>query len=175
MRYGRVLATAAAALIAAVATGVPSAQAATPGTPGGWLPYRTAPWTDAPGSVCTFGVTTAIVEDQEQFRTLATYPDGSPRLQEFRGPLVIRYTNTTSGASVKRDLSGYAWFHYEAGGGLEALVASHIAVTVPVGNTGFPPGEWVISGRSEVTIDSAGAIDVQLIHATAENLCTTLS
>jgi hypothetical protein len=175
MRSGRVLATAAAALIAAAASGLPSAQAATVGSSDGWLPYRTAPWTDAPGGVCAFGVTTAIVDDQEQYRTLATYPDGSPELQEFRGPLVIRYTNTSSGASVVRDLSGYAWFHYDADGGLEALVASHIAVTVPVGNTGFPPGEWVISGRSEVTLDSAGAINVRLIHATAENLCTTLS
>jgi hypothetical protein len=175
MRSGRVLATTVAALIAAAAFGLPSAQAATVTSPGGWLPYRTAPWTDAPGSVCVFGVTAAIVEDQEQVRTLATYPDGSPQLQEFRGPLVIRYTNTSSGAWVVRDLSGYAWFHYDTGGGLEALVASHIAVTVHVGNTRFPAGEWVISGRSEVTVDSAGAISVRLIHATAENLCTTLS
>jgi hypothetical protein len=175
MKYGRMLATAAAALITAAAYGLPSAQAATADSPGGWQPFRTTPWTDAPGSVCAFGVTTAIVDDQEQFRTLATYPDGSPELQEFRGPLVVQYTNTSSGASVVRDLSGYGWFHYGTDGSLDARIASHIDVTVPVGNTGFPPGEWVISGRSEVTIDSAGTINIRLIDATAENLCTTLS
>ncbi len=141
----------------------------------GWQPYRTTPWTDAPGAVCAFGVTTAIVQDQEQFRTLASYPDGDPKLQEFRGPLVVRYTNTSTGQSVVRDLSGYAWFHYRAAGGLDAFVASHIGVTVPVGNTGYPAGEWVLTGQSVVSIDSSGTINVRLLHAATENLCSTLS
>jgi hypothetical protein len=125
--------------------------------------------------VCRFGVSGTIVYQREQYRTLARYPGGDPRLQEFRGPLVIRYTNQSTAESAVRDLSGYAWFHYPAGGGLHAFVASHIAVTVHVGNTGFPAGEWVISGRSEVLVSSAGAISIRLIHATAENLCRTLS
>jgi hypothetical protein len=116
-----------------------------------------------------------IVADQEQYRTLASYPDGSPRVQEFRGPLVVRYTNTSTNESVVRDLSGYGWFHYGEDGGNHAFIASHIGVTVPMGNTGFPPGEWVITGQSEVSISSSGAINVQLLHATAENLCRKLS
>jgi hypothetical protein len=94
---------------------------------------RTAPWTDAPGRVCTFGVATTIVADQEQYRTLASYPDGSPKVQEFRGPLVVRYTNTSTNESVVRDLSGYGWFHYGEDGGNHAFIASHIGVTVPDG------------------------------------------
>lgn len=169
-----------AALVLAVGLAVPATASASTsrasndrGIP--WQSYRTAPWTDAPGAVCTFGVSTSIVEDQEQQRVLATYPDGDPKLQEFRGPLVIRYTNTSSGASVVRDLSGYAWFHYGADGSIVAFIASHIGLTVPVGNAGWPAGEWVISGQSVATVSSAGAINVKLLHATAENLCQTLS
>ncbi len=132
-------------------------------------------WADAPGAVCTFGVTTSIVVDQEQERVLASYPDGDPKLQEFRGPLVVRYTNTSTGQSVVRDLSGYGWFHYGTDGSSEAFIASHIGVTVPVGNTGYPAGEWVLTGQSVVSIDSSGTINVRLLHATAENLCRTLS
>jgi hypothetical protein len=68
-----------------------------------------------------------------------------------------------------------AWFYYGTDGSLDAFIASHIAVTVHVGNVGWPAGEWDISGQSEVTISAAGAINVKLIHATAENLCQTLS
>src|SRR5215475_11786445 len=165
-----------AALVLAIGVGVPAtAASAATASAAGWQPYRTAPWTDAPGAVCTFGVAATIVTDQEQDRTLASYPNGDPRLQEFRGPLVIRYTNQSTGDSVVRDLSGYGWFHYGSDGSIDALIASHIGVTVPVGNPGFPAGEWVVTGRSEVTLSSEGAINIRLINATAENLCQTLA
>ena len=178
MRLSRM--AAGAALVLATVLGVPATASAATASPasdtaGGWQPYRTAPWTDAPGAVCSFGVAATPVNDQEQFRTLASYPSGAPRLQEFRGPLFVQYTNMSTGASVVRDLSGYGWFHYGSDGSIDAFIASHIGVTVDVGNAGFPAGEWVISGRSEVTVSSSGAIGVRLINATAENLCQTLS
>jgi hypothetical protein len=140
-----------------------------------WKPYRTKPWHDAPGKVCAFGVNANPVRDHEQFRTLSRYPDGTPREQEFRGPLFVRYTNAKTGKSVVGNLSGYGWFWYPVGGGIDAFVASHIGLTVPVGNPGFPAGEWIISGRSMVIVDSTGAKNVVLIHATTENICRTLS
>jgi hypothetical protein len=44
-----------------------------------------------------------------------------------------------------------------------------------VGNVGSAPGEWVINGLALVTVSAAGSINIELIHATAENLCQTLS
>jgi hypothetical protein len=178
MRLTRVVTGAALVLAAGLAVPATASASTTPaandsGIP--WQPYRTSPWTDVPGTVCSFGVSTSIVEDQEQERVLATYPDGHPKLQEFRGPLAIRYTNASTGASVVRDLSGYAWFHYGTDGSIVAFIASHIGVTVHVGNAGWPAGEWVISGQSVVTVSSAGAINVKLLHATTEDLCQTLS
>jgi hypothetical protein len=158
----------------------PAARAGTAGpaaTAGSipWKRYRTKPWHDAPGKVCAFGVSVTIVRDREQYRTLASYPGGKPKVQEFRGPLFVRYTNTTTHESVAGNLSGYGWFYYRAGGGLDAYVASHIGLTVPVGNRGFPAGEWIVSGQSLVTINNKGAINVVLIHATTENICRALS
>ena len=177
MRFRRF--AAGTAVVVAAALGVPAAAGAATTVPAGssvpWQQYRTAPWTDPPGAVCAFGVTTSILVDQEQERVLASYPNGQPKLQEFRGPLVVRYTNTSTGQSVVRDLSGYGWFHYRADGSSQALIASHIGVTVPVGNTGYPVGEWVLTGQSVVSIDSSGTISVRMLHATAENLCGTLS
>lgn len=170
MRLSRMVSGAAALLVTALAVPTAASASAIP-----WQPYRTAPWTDAPGAVCTFGVSTSIVTDYEQFRTLASYPNGNPELQEFRGPLFIRYTNQSTGASVVEDLSGYAWFHYGQNGEITAYVASHIGLTVPVGNVGFPAGEWDISGQSVVNVSSTGAITVDLVHATTENLCQALS
>ncbi len=164
-----------AALLLAAALGVPAAASAATESPIPWQPYTTAPWTDAPGAVCSFGVATTIVYQNEQYRTLQSYPNGNPELQEFRGPLYIRYTNQSTGDSVVRNLSGYAWFHYGTDGSIDALIASHIGVTVHVGNVGWPAGEWDISGQSEITVSSTGSINVQLIHATAENLCQALS
>lgn len=173
MRLSRMISGAAVLLAAGLAVPATASAATTGGIP--WQPYRTAPWTDAPGTVCSFGVSTTIVKDQEQERILASYPDGDPKLQEFRGPLVIRYTNAGTGTSVARNLSGYGWFHYGTDGSIDAFIASHIGVTVHVGNAGWPAGEWVISGQSVVTVSSSGAINVRLIHASTEDLCQTLS
>lgn len=172
-----------AAASAATATPVPrpllkTAQwhrAPTPASSIPWKPYRTKPWHDAPGKVCKFGVNVTIVRDHEQYRTLSSYPNGDPRVQEFRGPLFVRYTNTSTGKSVVGNLSGYGWFYYPASGGLDAYIPNHIDVTVPVGNRGFPAGEWIVSGRSLVIIDSTGAISIVLIRATTENICRTLT
>jgi hypothetical protein len=140
-----------------------------------WKRYRTKPWHDAAGKVCAFGVNVTIVRDREQDRTLLHYPNGKPKLQEFRGPLYVRYTSTSTGKSAVGNLSGYGWFYYPASGGLDAFVTSHIDVTVPVGNSGFRAGEWIVSGRALVIIDGTSAINIVLIHATAENICRTLS
>lgn len=167
-----------AALVLVTAFGGPAAAgAATAGTAVPWQPYTSAPWTDAPGAVCTFGITTSIVYQNEQFRTLASYPNGNPKLQEFRGPLYVQYTNTSTGESAVRNLSGIGWFHYGSDGSLAIFIPSgqHFDATVPVGNTGAAPGEWVINGPAKVTVSAAGSINIDLLNGTGENLCQSLS
>jgi hypothetical protein len=140
-----------------------------------WQTYRTSPWTDQPGQVCAFGVAATIVKDGEQERTLETYPDGSPKVQEFRGPLYVRYTNQSSGKSVVGNLSGYGWFTYEPDGSTGIYVQQHIGLTVNVGNVGWPAGEWIISGKAHATVSPTGQTSIQLDHAKADDICADLS
>lgn len=160
--------------VPAVASAAPAAHSAAASTIP-WKTYRTKPWYDAPGKVCAFGVKTAIVRDGEQYRTLSSYPDGSPEVQEFRGPLIVRYINASTGKSAVGNLSGYGWYYYPKSGGYDAYAPSHVGVTVPIGNRGFPAGEWIISGQSDLIVDGTGAIDIVLIHATAQDMCRTLA
>jgi hypothetical protein len=170
MRAGPVL-----ALLTLTAAALAATSATASANPIPWQPYRTSPWTDQPGQVCAFGVAATIVKDGEQVRTLKSYPDGSPEVQEFRGPLYVRYTNQSSGKSVVGDLSGYGWFTYKPDGEIDAYVQQHIGLTVKAGNIGWPTGEWVISGKANVTVSPAGQVSVQLHHAKADDICADLS
>lgn len=165
--------------VLAVLTLTAAAFAAAPATafaePIPWQTYRTSPWTDQPGQVCTFGVAATIVKDREQVRTLQYYPDGSPEVQEFRGALYVRYTNQSSGKSVVGDLSGYGWFTYETDGAIDAYIQQHIGLTVDVGNIGWPAGEWIISGKANVTVSPTGQVSIKLDHAKADDVCADLS
>src|SRR6187402_1529280 len=102
MRVAKVFVLAAAM----VAVSAVPAAASGSGSGGGWEPTSTPPFVIAAGDVCSFEVKGDIVRDRERMRTPATYPDGSPKVQDFEGVLVIRYTNTGNHKSVVRDATG---------------------------------------------------------------------
>ncbi len=179
---------AASAATAGTAAGAASASSASPSATGiraaiiasrhssiPWQQFRTQPFTDAPGVECSFGLAGTIVKDEEQTRILEYYPNGNPKLQEFRGPLFIRYTNMDTGKSAVRNLSGYGWFLYQPDGGTKIFVPSHFGYSIPTGNTAFPNGEWVFNGQLTVEITASGQVSIHFIHATDENMCVTLS
>lgn len=154
----------AAAVIALCAPGASAAD---------WQPYRTSP-ADYTGT-CSFPVHAEAVTDEEETRIDAVLPDGSPRIQEFRGPLTMRFTNTSTGASVVRDLSGYGRLHFFADGGSTGYFDGGVSVHFPIGNRAYPAGLYVLHGRVRVRIapDNDRSFG-SLRHATIENLCTAL-
>jgi hypothetical protein len=154
-----------------VVLAAPAAGAA--GGKGGWVPYRTQPF-DAVGR-CSFTVHGDIVQDEEEVRTDATFPDGSPRIQEFRGPLVIRFTNTSNGESAVRDVSGYGRLESKENGGSAWYFDGGAAIGVPIGNTAYPSGEYIVHGRFRYTVAPDGTRDFPHLHADVENLCQTLA
>lgn len=178
-RLRRVLSAAAALLAAAGAMiAVSSSAGAAPAAKAAlspWQSFRSSPFTDAAGTVCDFSLTGTPVRDEEQYRTLASYPNGDPKVQQFRGPLYFRFTNESTGRSVQRNLSGGAFFRYGEHGEFQGLFLNNGGVAVHVGNRGFPAGYWVLHGQFLVTDDGAGARDIDVFHASAEDLCTTLA
>ena len=153
----------------------PPAATAAPPAGNGWQPYRQAPVSLAAGTVCAFGVDSAPVRDEEYFRTLTSYPDGSPRLEEYTGPLVVRFTNHATGHSVVRDLSGTAFFYYGSDGSLVVPWHGGGNISVHTGNVGYPAGDWMFTGNYVLLVGSDGNRAVVQANGTRENLCATLA
>lgn len=152
----------------------PAASAAGGGTAAPkWKPFRSQPSTST--DTCPFTLHSDIVKDEEETRVDATYADGSPKIQEFRGPLVLRFTNTSTGASVVRDVSGYALLHFGQDGSSTWFFDGGGSIGVHAGNTATPPGSYVLKGTFVLTISADGTRRIDRIHATQENLCTTLA
>jgi hypothetical protein len=141
----------------------------------GWQPYRTQPFT-TPG-VCAFTMQGDIVRDEEEVRTDATFPDGSPRIQMFRGPLIIRFTNLSNGRSVVRELSSTGRMEYRPDGTtmLYSYGDGATSVRIFIGNATTPAGWYIPYGRFRLTIHPDGTRDLMPIHSEVENLCRTLA
>jgi hypothetical protein len=140
-----------------------------------WQRYHAQPFTQPAGDVCPFALHGDIVKDHELVRTLQTYPDGSPREQEFVGPLVIRFTNLSTGASVERNLTGTGYFFYEPDGTIRGRGLGHIAIGIHAVNTSPPPGEYVLTGSFNFVLRPDGTRDFTIQGGTVEDLCDTLA
>lgn len=174
----RLAATPAALLATTAVLGFGSTPAAAGGTGSPWTPYRSSDVTvTAARSTCAFDVRISVVEDDEEYRTTATYPDGTPREQLFRGTLVERYTNLSTGASVVRDLSATAVFAYNPDGSPASLTSlkGPFGATLPAGSTPAT-GLFVLSGKgTRVTFAADGTRSFTLgRHGSAENVCDAL-
>ena len=156
----RLLALAAALALAAPAT----ALAASP-----WQPFRASDFDLAAGTRCDFPLSGRVLEDQERIRTL------SDTRQEVKGPLVVRYINQDTGASVVRDLTGTALIDSFAGGSSRfTLLHGSLAVGLGAGDPGGP-AFLVLSGRGfTVDFGADGSRTVTPGDGTIENICTTL-
>lgn len=129
------------------------------------------------GEGCHFRVFEKVLYDREYYKTVATYDNGSPRTQLFRGPLVMRFKNLRSGAAVTRNLSGRAFFEYGRRGSFSLTVQDgHFGAGVHPGGTP-ETGIFYVGGKwSSLIEDQDGTRHLVLgPHGTSENLCHTLS
>lgn len=139
-----------------------------------WAPYRTQPF-DSTDVCSSFTIHGDIVKDEEEMRTDATYADGSPKVEEFRGPLVIKFTNTSNGRSVVRDVSGYALLHFGQDGSSTWFFNGGGSLGIHLGNKTTAPGSYIVKGQFVFQIAADGTRTIRRIHASMENLCTTLA
>jgi hypothetical protein len=169
----RALITALGTLGLMLGTGVGSARAESP-----WVLVHEQDQTiPAARSTCGFDVAEHIVSQAEEKRTVATYADGTPEVEIFRGDLTIRFTNVTTGTSVVRDLGGTGVFRYNPDGSPRSLTSLHgpFSATMPPGST--PTTGIIVFHRkgSSVTFNADGTRAYVLgRHDTPENLCQTL-
>lgn len=176
MRLRRVLCAAGVSAAVAGAALIGSMPDAAASQPGPWQPFRSTPTSFAAGVVCPFAEQGVPVADEERFRTLSTYPDGSPQEQQFTGLLKFQYTNLATGKTVVRNETGTAVVSFATDGTITFHGDGHIGISVPVGNPpSTPSGEWVLTGTFDAVLHPDGTKDFTLEHGTAENLCQTLA
>ncbi|WP_265442415.1 hypothetical protein [Flexivirga meconopsidis] len=167
----------AAGVLCAAASLTVAGPATAQGSP--WTPYRSSDaLVTAARSTCAFDVQETVLKDREEYRTTASYPDGSPKEQVFRGDLVVEFTNTTTGKSVVHDLGGTGVYAFAADGTPQSLTSQHgpFSATLPAGSTPMT-GIYVVSGKgTSVSFNPDGSRTLTLgKHGTAIDVCAELS
>lgn len=140
-----------------------------------WQPFRSADFVAPAGKYCTFDLAVEAVADEEEFRVVTRYPDGTERLLEFRGKLVSRFTNVATGESVVRDLSGRGWEGLYPDG----VTMKSFSGVGPFGfgfraEDEFAQGYYRFDGVTVITLAEDGTRTLR-VTGDAENLCATLS
>jgi hypothetical protein len=169
----RILRTAIVTAVVALLLGTGASPAAA--SPEPWKPYRSEPWTAPAGKYCTFPLRLEIVADQEQVRVDARYPDGSVRVEEYKGLLIVEFVNVDTGERIRRDVSGHAWVTYRPDGSWESFSG-----VGPFGHgfragDDFPQGYYVLNGVHTITYDVDGTRRMPVAVGTEENVCEPLA
>ncbi|WP_436739405.1 hypothetical protein [Streptomyces sp. BBFR102] len=162
------LALAAALLCAAPASALPA------GTENGWEPAPSAPWDVPAGARCDFPVHGEPVVDEVVRRVLDTHPDGSAKRVAYQGDLVVRVTNTGTGAFHDADASGTAVVEYRADGSQFWSVLGPVLVGVGEGGGNVPRGLHIVDGVYTLEIDSLGHKTVNMAYGTRDDLCARI-
>ncbi|WP_030245255.1 hypothetical protein [Streptomyces sp. NRRL S-455] len=162
--------------LAAVLLATQAASAASAGTDTGvgWEPAPSAPWDTASGVRCDFPVHGEPVVDEVVRRVLSTHPDGSVRRVAYQGDLVVRVTNTDTGASYDADASGSAVVEYRRDGSQAWAVHGPVLVGVGEGQGSLPRGLYIVDGVYTMDISPAGHKTVRLLHGTTDDLCARI-
>jgi hypothetical protein len=139
-----------------------------------WTPYRTAPFTSPAGMNCTFALRGEPVRDREEIATFATFADGSPRVQQIRGDLRVRYTNLATGRSRVVDLDGIGTIQYFADGGTRLYLDGPAAVGFAPSDP-YPAGFYRLDGFHVVYTAPDRAVRRMVVDAgTEHDLCADL-
>lgn len=145
-------------VIAGVATGLlailaapASAASAAPPT-GGWYPAPSSPFDKAAGTRCAFPIHAQPIVDEVQGLNLATYPDGSPQRAVYTGKLIVRVSNTDTGAFYDADASGTAVIDFATDGSQHWRWIGPVLVGFGPTNTNHAQGMYVLDGVYDFTV-----------------------
>jgi hypothetical protein len=149
-----------------------------PASSNGWIRYHQPDFSLDAGVACDFGVDATVVRDREFYKDVGFYSDGTVKTQLWKGPLVMDFTNTDTGVTIRRDLSGRSIQEYDADGEFTSILiqqGNFAAVLPPGSDPGF--GFYRVSGEwSSLTVNPDGTRTIALgVNGTAENMCDAMS
>ena len=141
---------------------------------GNWTRAPQGPFQVPAGVICPFALGGESLVDDVVFKTTATYPDGSPSEQLFKGALIVRFTNLDTGRYVDRNLSAAARVLYGTDGSMTMDVDGPAAFAFFPGDN-VPQGMYVINGRYSVYYAPNFAYrELTPLDVPTEDLCKTL-
>jgi hypothetical protein len=142
-----------------------------------WHRYHQPDFTVPKGQACAFKVAVHVLYDREFFRTISHYRGGAPRVQLFRGPLILQYVNVPQRTKVVRNVSGVAKEIFNRDGSFAAIkvISGHFGATLTPGSDPGR-GEYYAGGQGTALFANGdGTYRLKLgPRGTAENLCPLL-
>ena len=147
--------------------------AADTGPWGKWEPTFQGPISVPAGAVCSFPVTAEPVNEDLRIRyhfDEAGNPDG----YQVVGTLIARITNTATGASAVRNLSGHGTVMFQPDGSWDAVVEGGFLVFF---RSGDRPSHQLLFFDGRTVLHGLPTGEKALVSSTGntENLCETLA
>lgn len=157
-----------AGAVAALLTAAAPAGAASP--IGDWEPAPSAPWSFPAGARCDFAVQGSPVVDEVVRRTVAVREDGT-QVVEYKGALVIRVVNTTTGASYDAEAGGRALVELRPDRSQKWYVVGPILAGFGEGGGNMPRGLYTPDGVYTLDVSPTGYKTLTFLHGSTDSLC----
>jgi hypothetical protein len=135
--------------------------------------FEAEPVEFAPGDVCEFGVLAEPIRSRGHQVTFPEDADGTIQVR-ITGMFFVRLTNTTSGESVVRNMTGPVDYWYYADGTAASLNRGHSIAFLFFFEEGGP-ALWYQSGPILWAVDEEGLFSVVRQLGVSEDLCATLA
>ena len=143
-----------------------------------WHRYHQPDFVVAAGQGCAFRVAVHVLFDREFYRIISRFRGGQPRVELFRGPLMVQYVNLHQGKKVIRNVSGVGTEKFNRDGSFASIkaVSGHFGSTLPPGSPAPGQGIYYLGGQgTSVTENPDGTATLTLgPRGTAQNLCPIL-
>ncbi|MEV6345628.1 hypothetical protein [Actinoplanes sp. NPDC051851] len=160
------------AVTAVVTVSVTAAVPANASSP--WEPLPSPTLDLAAGETCDFAVHGDPIVDEVVVKTVATYPDGSPKVQLAKGPLVFRLTNLATGTTTDADAGGSAVFELHPDGSRVWHVIGPVLAPLREGTSNIPRGIWTIHGVYDIDFSPTNFKTITLRYGRLHDVCADL-
>ena len=142
----------------------------------GWTRVPNPPFDLPAGLTCDFAVHGDPLVDRVYYKTLTTRSDGSPRTEAALGPLIYRFTNVSTGATVRGDASASALITHHDDGSLTYRLHGPLLLGVREGRGNLPRGLYIVDGAAwRVDVSADNFRSVSGAYRIAQDLCADLS
>ncbi|HEX5996243.1 MAG TPA: hypothetical protein VFY84_13965 [Jiangellales bacterium] len=169
----------AVACVAALLVPSPASASTTTARDGVWVPAPSATFDRPAGVLCDFPIHSEPIVDEVVMKVLDTYPDGTSKLEVYTGALIIRVTNTDTGAATDVDASGTALIEYRPCGSFDLnstwYAIGPVLVGFREGRGDHPRGYYQFDGIYTINFAEDGFKTVHMLVGTEHDVCLDIA